>query len=231
MWKVWKLQDNKWKFVVKFSSRLHNFKTGYFTSWIGLEQLWNVQKRKMHVQSVQNNCFSSSIMQICDVVFLVVLGVVVWRKIRYLALIVVWFASFSLCSHLERLNPMYLYFFTNRVSPHQCRVSLTASCMAGREKASERLRKQELLCWIRLIALFFGPVSFYTARPLSGLYRKFRKRPRRWQGKSTCFTSVLHLTEDMILPFPGKQHCIFVTWLTWGTNFGMKRVERVKFAS
>lgn len=63
--------------------------------------------------------------------------------------------------------------------------------MAGREKASERLRKQDLLCWIRLITLFFGPVGLYTARPLSGLYRKFQKWPRRWQGKSTCFTSVL----------------------------------------
>lgn len=178
------------------------------------------KNEKMHVQSVQNNCFSSSIMQICDVVFLVALGVVVWRKMRYLALIVVWFASFSLCSHLERLNPMYLYFFTNRVSPHQCRVSLTASCMAGREKASERLRKQELLCWIRLITLFFGPVGLYTARPLSGLYRKFQKWPRRWQGKSTCFSSVLiAFNEGHDFAVPRKQHCIFVTWPNWGTKF------------
>lgn len=91
--------------------------------------------------------------------------------------------------------------------------------MAGREKASERHRKQELLCWIRVITLFFRPVGFYTARPLSGLYRKFWKWPRQWQGKSTCFTRVLHLTEDMILPFPGKQHCIFVTLPNWGTKF------------
>ena len=39
----------------------------HFKSLIGRERLRNAQKRKTHVQSVQNYCFSLSVMQICDV--------------------------------------------------------------------------------------------------------------------------------------------------------------------
>ena len=36
----------------------HNRKTGNFTSWKERERLRNFQKLKLHVQSVQNYCFS-----------------------------------------------------------------------------------------------------------------------------------------------------------------------------
>ena len=61
-----------WKFVILCSRRLHNCKTGHFTSWKELERLRNAEKREMHAQSVQNYCFSLSNMQICDILVAVV---------------------------------------------------------------------------------------------------------------------------------------------------------------
>ena len=57
------------------SSSPHNCKTGHFMSWKERERLRNVQKWQMHVQSVQNCCFSLSNMQICDVLVIVVVVV------------------------------------------------------------------------------------------------------------------------------------------------------------
>ena len=61
--------------VIKCSRRPHHCKTGHSTSWKQQERLRNVQKWKMHVQSVQNYCFSLSNMQICDVLVVVVVVV------------------------------------------------------------------------------------------------------------------------------------------------------------
>ena len=47
------------KVVVKCARRPHNGKTCNFMSWKKLKRLWNVQKLKMHVESVQKYCFSS----------------------------------------------------------------------------------------------------------------------------------------------------------------------------
>ena len=46
------------KVVVKCSRRSHNRKTCNFMSWKELKRLWNVQKLKLHVESVQKYCFS-----------------------------------------------------------------------------------------------------------------------------------------------------------------------------
>ena len=54
-------------FVIICSRRPHNCKTGHFTSWKELERLRNIEKRKMHVQSVQKYGLSMSNMHICDV--------------------------------------------------------------------------------------------------------------------------------------------------------------------
>jgi len=55
-----------WTIVICLS-RPHNCKTGHFTSWKNQNACENVQKWKMHVQSVENYCFSVSNMQICDI--------------------------------------------------------------------------------------------------------------------------------------------------------------------
>ena len=57
-----RLRRQNWTSVIICSRRPHNCKTGDFTSWKDRERLPNVQKWKMHVQSVQNCCFS---LQIC----------------------------------------------------------------------------------------------------------------------------------------------------------------------
>ena len=49
--------------VITCSRRPHNYKTDHFTMWKEREQLWNVKYWKMHVQSVQNYCFS---LHICE---------------------------------------------------------------------------------------------------------------------------------------------------------------------
>ena len=46
------------KVVVKCSRRPHNGKTCNFMSWKELKRLWNVQKLKLHVKSVEKYCFS-----------------------------------------------------------------------------------------------------------------------------------------------------------------------------
>ena len=59
-------------FFIMCSRRPCNCKTGHFTSWKERERLRNVQEWRMHVQSEQNYCFSSSSMQIWDVLVAVV---------------------------------------------------------------------------------------------------------------------------------------------------------------
>ena len=68
-------KKTNWTFVIICSRRPHNSKTGHFASWKDRERLRNVQKWKMHVQSVQNYCFLLSNMQICDVLVAVVVVV------------------------------------------------------------------------------------------------------------------------------------------------------------
>ena len=68
------VRRQNWTFVIKCSRRPHNFKRTHFMSWKEREGLWNVQKWKMHVLSVQNCCFSLSNMQICDVLVAVLEG-------------------------------------------------------------------------------------------------------------------------------------------------------------
>ena len=64
-----------WTFVILYSGRPHNCKTAHFTSWKERERLRNVQKkRKMNVRSVKHNCFSTSNMQICNVLVAVVVA-------------------------------------------------------------------------------------------------------------------------------------------------------------
>jgi len=76
-----KLEQDLQKYADKIehlSSRLrcpHSCKTSLFTSSRERERLKNVQKWKVHVQSVKNYCFSLSNMQICDVLAVVVLVV------------------------------------------------------------------------------------------------------------------------------------------------------------
>ena len=70
-----RLRRQNWTSVIICSRRPHNCKTGDFTSWKDRERLPNVQKWKMHVQSVQNCCFSIANMQIDDVVVAVVVMV------------------------------------------------------------------------------------------------------------------------------------------------------------
>lgn len=48
-----------------------NRKTGHFTSLMERERLWNVQKWKMRLQSIQNYCFSLLNMQMYDVLVVV----------------------------------------------------------------------------------------------------------------------------------------------------------------
>ena len=60
--------DNKK--ILKICHHPHNFKM-YFTSWKEREHLRNVQKLKLHVQSMENYCSSLSNMQIYDVLVVV----------------------------------------------------------------------------------------------------------------------------------------------------------------
>ena len=47
--------------IIIWSRLPHNCKTGHFTWWKERERLGNVEKWKLHVQSVQNYCFSLSV--------------------------------------------------------------------------------------------------------------------------------------------------------------------------
>ena len=66
------MRRQSWTFGIICSRRPHTCKTGHFTSSKERERLQNVKKWKMHVQSVQKYCFSSSNMQICGVLVAVV---------------------------------------------------------------------------------------------------------------------------------------------------------------
>ena len=77
---AWEIKRQNWTVVIICSRRPHNCKTCHFTLWKERERLRNVKKWKMHVQSVQNCCFSSSNMHIYDVLVAVVVVVTVnWK--------------------------------------------------------------------------------------------------------------------------------------------------------
>ena len=67
------LTRENWKIVIIMRlCRPRNYKTRDFTASKEREQQWNVQKWKLHVQSVQKYCFSLLNMQICDVLVTVI---------------------------------------------------------------------------------------------------------------------------------------------------------------